>query len=102
MVLLFLLSLPCALGFNVLSDLSFLPEGKTFLDIEDFLVSNILLPGGALLFVLFCMNRYGWGAENFYREANMGRGVKLPTWARPYFTYVLPLIVGAILVLGLL
>ncbi|BEU86582.1 sodium-dependent transporter [Selenomonas sp. TAMA-11512] len=102
MALIFLLSLPCALGFNVLSDLSFLPEGKTFLDLEDFLVSNILLPGGALLYVLFCMHRYGWGAENFYHEANMGKGAKLPGWARPYFTFILPLIVGSILVMGLL
>lgn len=102
MVLLFFLSLPCALGFNLLSDIAPMGAGTTFLDLEDFLVSNILLPGGALLYVLFCMHRFGWGADAFYAEVNTGNGAKLPLWAKPYLAYVLPVIVAAILVMGLM
>lgn len=97
----FLFSLPCALGFNLLSFITPLGQGTTFLDLEDFIVSNLLLPGGSLLFVLFCMTRYGWGAKKFYAEANQGEGLKIPLWTRTYLTYVLPLIILCILVLGL-
>lgn len=99
---LFLLSLPCALGFNLLADIQPMGEGSTFLDLEDFIVSNILLPGGSLVFVLYSMHRFGWGWKKFYEEANTGEGLKLPLWARSYFTYILPLIVGTILLLGLI
>ena len=96
------LSLPCALGFNLLADIHPMGGESSFLDIEDFIVSNILLPGGSLIFVLYTMHRFGWGWQEFYEEANMGSGWKLPRWARGYFAYVLPLVVGAILVLGLM
>ena len=96
------LSLPCALGFNLLAGIHPMGGESSFLDIEDFIVSNILLPGGSLIFVLYTMHRFGWGWQEFYEEANMGSGWKLPRWARGYFAYVLPLVVGAILVLGLM
>lgn len=99
-VFMFLLSLPCALGFNVLSDIAPLGEGTTIMDLEDFLVSNILLPVGSLIFVIFCVSRYGWGWDNFTAEANSGKGLKVKKWMRPYMTFVLPVIVLIILVLG--
>ena len=100
--LILLLSLPCALGFNLLAGVHPMGGESSFLDLEDFIVSNILLPGGSLVFVLYTMHRFGWGWQKFYEEANTGEGLKLPVWAHGYFAYVLPLIVGAILVLGLL
>ena len=96
------LSLPCALGFNLLAGIHPMGGESSFLDIEDFIVSNILLPGGSLVFVLYTMHRFGWGWQKFYEEANTGSGWRLPRWARGYFAYVLPLVVGAILVLGLM
>ncbi len=97
-----LLSLPCALGFNLLAGVHPMGGESSFLDLEDFIVSNLLLPGGSLVFVLYTMHRFGWGWRKFYEEANTGNGRKLPGWAYGYFAYVLPLVVGAILVLGLL
>jgi len=97
------LSLPCVLGFNVLSDLEPLKAGNTIMDLEDFLVSNILLPIGSLIFIIFCVNkRYGWGFKNFENEANQGKGVKVQEWMRGYMTYVLPLIVLVLFVIGLI
>ena len=101
-ILIFLLSLPCALGYNVLSGIAPMGEGTTFLDLEDFIVSNILLPGGSLIFVLFCTLRYGWGWDNFIKEANEGRGLKIASALRPFMTFVLPVIVLVILILGLI
>ncbi len=100
-LLMLVLSLPCALGYNVLSAFAPLGDGTTVLDLEDFIVSNILLPGGSLIFVLFCVGRYGWGWDNFVNEANTGKGLKIKKWMRPYMTYVLPIIVAIILILGL-
>ncbi len=100
-LLMLVLSLPCALGYNVLSAFAPLGDGTTVLDLEDFIVSNILLPGGSLIFVLFCVSRYGWGWDNFVNEANTGKGLKIKKWMRPYMTYVLPIIVAIILILGL-
>lgn len=105
--LMFLLSLPCALGFNLLSGFEPLGPGSGILDLEDFLVSNLALPAGSLLFALFCTHRFGWGWDNFVSEANTGRGVKIPTAGvgktllRGYLGYVLPLIIGLVLVMGL-
>lgn len=100
-LLMLVLSLPCALGYNVLSAFAPLGDGTTVLDLEDFIVSNILLPGGSLIFVLFCVSRYGWGWDSFVNEANTGKGLKIKKWMRPYMTYVLPIIVAIILILGL-
>ena len=97
----FLLSLPCLLGYNVWSHI--LPiAGHDILDSEDFLVSNLMLPLGSLIFVLFCTTRYGWGWKNFMAEANEGTGLKVAKWMRPYMTYVLPVIVFVIFVVGLI
>ena len=101
-VLMLILSLPCALGFNVLSGIAPMGAGSTIMDLEDFIVSNIMLPLGSLIFVLFCTWRSGWGWKAFMQEANEGRGLKVAGWMRGYMTYVLPVIVAVILVLGLL
>ena len=101
-VAMFILSLPCALGFNVLSGIQPLGEGTGFLDLEDFIVSNLLLPLGSLIFVLFVTNKKGWGWKNFLEEANTGKGVKTPNWLRGYMTYVLPIIILAVFIIGLI
>lgn len=97
-----LLSLPCALGFNLWS--GFQPFGKDsgVLDLEDFIVSNNLLPLGSLVFLLFCMTKKGWGWKNFIAEADTGKGLRFPQGIRPYLTYVLPLLVIVIFVFGYL
>ncbi|PWJ71984.1 MULTISPECIES: sodium-dependent transporter [unclassified Fibrobacter] len=101
-VAIILLSLPCALGFNVLSGFQPFGAGSGVLDLEDFLVSNTLLPLGAMFFVVFCNIRYGWGQKNFYDEVNTGKGMKMPGNAvvRFYIKWVLPLIVLVIFAMG--
>ena len=101
-VLMFILSLPCVLGFNLLSSITPFGEGSTIMDLEDFIVSNILLPLGSLIFVLFCVCRYGWGWKKFTSEANEGRGLKVNKWMRPYMTYVLPIIILVFFVIGII
>lgn len=96
------LSIPCALGFNLLSGFVPFASGSGVLDLEDFLVSNCCLPLGALLYVLFCVSKKGWGFENFLKEANAGKGLKMPRWLKPYLTYVLPLIIISIFIIGIL
>ena len=98
LIAIIVLSLPCVLGFNVLSGLK-LPGGSV-LDVEDFLVSNNLLPLGSLVYLLFCTSRYGWGFRNFMKEANTGEGIKFPSWARFYVSYILPVIVLLIFFMG--
>lgn len=71
------------------------------MDLEDFLVSNIFLPIGSLLFVLFCTTRYGWGWKKFMEETNEGKGLKVAKWMRPYMTFVLPVIIVIIFLIGL-
>jgi len=99
---LFLLSLPCALGTNLLSGITPFGSGSTIMDLEDFAVSNILLPLGSLIFVVFCTIRYGWGWKNFVNEANTGKGPKVKKWMRPYMTFVLPLIIATLFVVGMI
>lgn len=101
-LLLFLLSLPCALGFNILSAIQPLGEGSSFLDLEDYIVSNYLLPLGALVFVLFCTRRIGWGWENFKNEANKGDGLKVQDWMRPFVTWVLPALIIVVFIMGII
>lgn len=101
-VALFVLSMPCVLGYNVWSSFMPLGEGSTVLDLEDFIVSNILLPVGSLIIVLFCTLRYGWGWKNFVAEANEGKGLKVANWMRGYMTFVLPIIVLIIFFMGIL
>lgn len=92
-LLMFILSLPCALGFNVLSGIQPFGAGSTIMDLEDFLVSNIILPIGSLCYIIFCVSKFGWGWKNFKAEANSGKGVKIADWMRGYMTYVLPVII---------
>ncbi|MGN1139807.1 MAG: sodium-dependent transporter [Oliverpabstia sp.] len=101
MAAIILLSLPCVLGYNIWSWDGFAVFGGAVLDFEDFLVSNILLPLGSLVYLLFCVTKYGWGWENFKREANTGKGVKIQEWMRVYLTYILPFIVIFIFAFGI-
>lgn len=94
------LSLPCVLGFNVLSGIQPLGAGSGIMDLEDFIVSNNLLPLGSLVYLAFCVNRRGWGWENFLAEADAGKGLRFPRWVRGYMRYVLPAIVVVIYVKG--
>ena len=88
------LSLPCALGFNLLSGFTPLGVGTTILDLEDFIVSSNILPLGSLIYVLFATNsRYGWGWKNFLAEANTGKGAKFPAWLKVYVKYILPVVI---------
>ena len=96
-----LLSLPCVLGYNVWSWDWLKVFGGAILDLEDFLVSNILLPLGSLVYLLFCVSKRGWGWENFTEEANTGKGMKIRKWMRGYITYILPLIILFIFFFGL-
>ena len=96
----FLLSLPCVLSFNLWSEVRLI-AGRDVLDSEDFLVSNLLLPLGSLSLILFCVTRYGWGWDNFLKEANEGKGLQVAKWLRPYMTYVLPVIVFVIFAVGI-
>ena len=93
------LTMPCVLGFTVLSHVTIL--GLSIMDFEDFLVSNIILPSGSLLFAIFCVARYGWGWDKFMAEANEGTGLKVAKWMRPYMTYVVPVIISFIFCYGL-
>ncbi len=94
-----LLSVPCVLGFNVLSGINVI--GGDILGFEDFIVSNLILPIGSLLFVLFCTTRLGWGWKSFTDEANTGKGLKVARWMKGYMTYVLPVLILAVFILGL-
>lgn len=95
-----LLSMPCVLGFNLWSGFMPFGEGTNVLDLEDFIISNNLLPLGSLVYLMFCTTRYGWGFESFLKEANEGKGLKFPGWARGYVTFVLPVIVLVIFIQG--
>lgn len=100
-ILLFVLSLPCCLGFNLLSFIQPLGEGSTIMDLEDFLVSNIILPLGSLVMILFCTTKKGWGWDNYIAEANTGKGLRLRKFLRGYMTYVLPAMVLVLFVIGI-
>ncbi|MBQ1515576.1 MAG: sodium-dependent transporter, partial [Lachnospiraceae bacterium] len=99
--LMILLSLPCVLGFNVLSGFQPLGSGTGVLDLEDLIVSNFMLPLGSLVFVLFCVLKKGWGWENFLAEANQGKGLKLAKGLRWYMTIVLPIIIVVVFIMNL-
>ncbi len=99
--LMILLSLPCVLGYNLWAGFQPFGEGSAVLDLEDFLVSNLWLPLGSLVYLLFCTSRYGWGWRNFKEEANTGRGIKVREGMRIYVSYLLPLIVIAIFLIGI-
>ncbi len=101
-ILLLILCMPCVLGYNVWSAFKPFGEGSAVLDLEDFIVSNIILPLGSLVMILFCVNkRYGWGWKNFTEEANTGKGLKVQNWMKAYMTFVLPVIVIVLFVMGI-
>ncbi len=101
-IALFLLSIPCVLGFNIFKAFEPMGSGSNVMDLEDFIVSNLILPLGSLTFVLFCTTRYGWGWKNFMAEANEGRGIKVASWMRGYMKFVLPIILVIIFLMGIL
>ena len=101
LVLIILLSMPCVLGYNLWAWDGFAVFGGAVLDVEDFLVSNLFLPLGSLVYLLFCVTRYGWGWQNYKKEVNTGKGLKVQDWMHGYLTYVLPLIVVFIFAFGL-
>ena len=94
-------SFPALLGYNVLSDLRLI-RGMDVLDSEDFIVSNLLLPGGSLIYLLFCTTKWGWGFDKYLAETNTGSGWKMPRAFKPYFQFVLPVLILVILLQGLI
>lgn len=100
-IIILIASLPCVLGYNLWSDLRLI-GGRDVLDSEDFLVSNLLLPLGSLVYLLFCVTRWGWGFDNYLEEANTGKGIKLGRFLKPYFQFILPVLILIILIQGLL
>lgn len=101
-IVILLLSAPCALGFNLWSGFVPFKSGSSILDLEDFIVSNCLLPLGALCYVLFCVSKKGWGFDNFIAEANTGKGLKISKVLKPYLTFVLPVAISFIFIYGII
>ena len=100
-IIILIASMPCVLGYNVWSDLHLI-GGRDVLDSEDFIVSNLLLPGGSLIYLLFCVTKWGWGFDRYLEEANTGKGLKIAKALKPYFQFVLPVLILFILIQGLL
>lgn len=100
LVALTVLSLPCVFGYNLWSSFQPLGEGSAVLDLEDFIVSNILLPVGSLVYLLFCVTKFGWGFEKYRKETNTGEGLKLPKGIRFYVTYILPVLLFFLILEG--
>ena len=100
LVVLIVLSLPCVFGFNLWSAFQPMGEGSTILDLEDFIVSNVILPIGSLIYLLFCVTRYGWGFDKYLKEANTGGGLKIPKGIRVYVTYILPVLLLLLILQG--
>lgn len=96
-----ILSWPCVLGYNLWSGFQPFGPGSAVLDLEDFVVSNVLLPLGSLVYLLFCVSRYGWGWKNYCQEANTGKGLKIQNWMRVYITYILPIMILCIFLIGI-
>ena len=94
------LSVPCALGFNVWKGITPLGAGSNIMDLEDFIVSNLMLPIGCLIYLLFCVTKYGWGYEQYLAETNTGKGPKLSPKFGFYFKYILPALILVILISG--
>ena len=100
-IIISVLSLPCVFGFNILSSLHPLGGESTILDFEDFLVSNLILPAGSLMYLFFCISKRGWGFDNYLKEANTGVGPKIPRWIKPYYKYIMPIIMLILLIQGI-
>ena len=97
-IIMFFACLPCIFGFNIWSDFNIL--GKGVLDLEDFVVSNLLLPIGAMVYLLFCTTKFGWGFDNYFEECNTGKGLKLSRVLKPYLKYALPVLIVIVFVQG--
>ena len=100
-VFMLIASLPCLLGYNIWKEVRLIGR-RDILDSEDFLVSNLLLPLGSLVYLLFCVTKWGWGFDNYLAEANTGTGLKLPRGLKYYFQFTLPILILVILIQGLL
>lgn len=100
-VIILIASMPCVLGYNVLSNLHII-GGRDVLDSEDFIVSNLLLPIGSLIYLLFCVTKWGWGFDKYIDEANTGKGLKMSKKLKPYFQFILPILILIILIQGLI
>ena len=100
-IIVLIVSLPCVLGYNVWSNVHLI-GGRDILDSEDFIVSNLLLPIGSLIYLLFCVTKWGWGFKNYQAEANAGKGIKFAGWMKWYFLIVLPVLILFILIQGLM
>lgn len=100
-IVILIASLPCVLGYNVWSNLHLI-GGRDVLDSEDFIVSNLLLPIGSLIYLLFCVTKWGWGFEKYCEEANTGDGIKISKKLKPYFQFILPILIVFILIQGLI
>ena len=101
LIIVLIASLPCVFGYNIWSDLHLI-GGRDVLDSEDFIVSNLLLPIGSLIYLLFCVTRFGWGFDQYFAECNEGEGLRFSRVLKPYFQFILPLLIIVILVQGLL
>ena len=99
-IIILIISVPCVLGYNVLKSVHII-GARDILDSEDFIVSNLLLPLGSLVYLLFCTTRFGWGFKNYQNEANLGSGLKVKNWMKWYFIIVLPIMIIAVFLLGL-
>ena len=100
-VIILLASLPCVFGYNIWSNLHLI-GGRDVLDTEDFIVSNLLLPIGSLIYLLFCVTRFGWGFDNYMKECNEGEGLRFGKALKPYFQYILPVLILIIIIQGLI
>lgn len=100
-IIILVASMPCVLGFNIWSNFQPRGAGSTVLDLEDFIVSNLLLPIGSLAVLLFCVTKWGWGYDQYLEEVNTGEGIKMPGWLKGYVTYVIPCMILLILIMGL-
>lgn len=101
LIFMFVASLPCLLGYNILKDVHLI-GARDILDSEDFIVSNLLLPIGALVYLLFCVTKWGWGFDKYMLECNDGKSMRMPLWLKPYFQFVLPILIVIILITGLI
>lgn len=100
LIAIMVLSLPCVFGYNLWSAFQPMGAGSTILDLEDFMVSNVILPVGSLCYLLFCVTRFGWGFDNYMKEANTGEGPKMPGWIRIYAVFILPVLLAFLIIQG--
>ncbi len=101
-VIILIISIPCVLGYNLWSGFQPRGAGSTIMDLEDFIVSNLLLPGGSLIFLLFCVTKWGWGFDHYLEETNTGKGLKMPRFLQGYVTFAVPVVIFIILIMGLI